>query len=89
VRSGSVGRMGQTNGAPGELCSYARALLASPTLVTGNWGTGSPVPGFWLGMEKFTYTSHSHSLVGRPPCLDILPGIVVCYDCTSCFGPCA
>jgi hypothetical protein len=48
---------------------------------------GSPVPGFWLGVEKFTCASHSHSLVDRPLHLDILPGIVVCYDHASCFGP--
>jgi hypothetical protein len=85
-----------------ELQMCSEQILTNPdlgltltALVTGSWGTGSPAPGFWLGMEKFTCASHSHSPVGRPAlCLDILPGVVVCHDHASCFGhhaqtPCA
>jgi hypothetical protein len=81
----SISAISQAVSSPAFQPNYVRP--STHALVTGNWGVGSPTPGFWLGIVKFTYASHSHSLVGRPLYLDILPGIVGCYNYTSCFGP--
>ena len=36
-----------------------------PTLVTGKYGAGAPVPLFFLGIAEFPCASTSHSLVAR------------------------
>ena len=58
------------------------------SLVTANWGIGAPTPSFLLGVGKFTYASHAHSLVANYytwPFSQVL-WFVISY--TPCFRPC-
>ena len=57
------------------------------TLVTANWGIGAPMPSFLLGVGKFTYASHAHSLVANYYAWPFFQVLWFIISYAPCFRP--